>query len=241
MNALTITLQAKTPLRLPLAYHYMVQGALYSAWREAFPALHNEGYSDGIHTFRLFTFSPLQGRYSIEGKDILFSGEIRLEVRSPAAELMEELAARTLENGFMRFGRRELPVVDLRTRDRLLFYPSARIRTLGPITVHETLPDGKTLYYSPDEEAFVGLLTANLAAKLRAAGLEAAPVLGFRPTGKPPRKYVTVFKGIHITGYTGEFLLEAEPAAMGLLYYAGLGVRNSQGFGMFDIEAQPLQ
>ena len=158
MNALIITLRAEPPLRLPLAYHHMIQGALYAAWREAFPALHDEGYSDGTRTFRLFTFSPLQGRDSVEGKDILFSGAVRLEVRSPAAELIDELAARMLESGHVRFGRRELSVVDLQAADRLLFYPSARIRTLGPVTVHETLPDGKTLYYAPDEEAFAGLL-----------------------------------------------------------------------------------
>ena len=130
MNALIITLQAEPPVRLPLAYHHILQGVLYAAWREAFPALHDEGYSDGTHTFRLFTFSPLRGRYCVEGKDIIFSGAVRLEVRSPAADLIEELAARMLESGFVRFGRRELPIVDLQAADRLLFYPSARIRTL---------------------------------------------------------------------------------------------------------------
>ena len=80
MNALMITLWAEPPLSLPVAYSHLVQGALYAAWREPFPALHDRGYSDGTRTFRLFVFSPLQGHYTLSGKRIAFDGAVRLEV-----------------------------------------------------------------------------------------------------------------------------------------------------------------
>ena len=239
MNALTITLRLDGPLHLPIAYNYFIQSALYGAWREAFPTLHDEGYTDGTRSFRMFAFGPLQGRYRVEGKEILYTGPVSLEVRSPAEELMEQLAAHLLEQGFLRLGQYELPGTDLRTADRLLFFPSARVRALGPVTVHDTLPDGKTVYYAPTEERFGELLAENLAAKLQASGTGAPAFLGVRTAGTP-RKVVTTFKGIYVTGYTGTFLLEADPEAMGLLYYTGLGSRNSQGFGMFDIEEQPM-
>ena len=240
MNALIITLWASPVLRLPLAYQSMVQGALYAHWRETFPTLHDDGYHDGSHAYRMFTFSPLQGRYRIEGKDILFDGAVRLEVRSPASELLNALAGSLMESGQVRLGSRELPLLNLSTADRLLFPSAARIRTVAPVTMHRRREDGGTEYLSPVDEGFAALLTGNLAAKLRASGSDAPPLLRFAPIERTLRKRVTTFKGIYITGWAGEFLMETASEAMALLYYAGLGDRNSQGFGMFEIVDQPL-
>lgn len=236
MNSLIITLRAEQPLRLPLAYNHLVQGMLYDNWRERFPALHDDGFSDGSRTFRMFTFGPLTGRYRIEGKSIVFDGAVRLEVRSPADELIDALAESLMARGVIRLGHSELPLTGLACADRLLFFPEARIRMLSPVTVHDTLTDGRTKYYAPSEETFYERLAANLAAKLIAAGIAVAPMLGCELIGREPRKRVTTFKGIYVTGYEGAFLLQVDPEAMALLYYAGLGDRNSQGFGMFAIE-----
>lgn len=236
MNALAITLWAASPISLPLAYNALVQGALYENWRETFPELHDEGYSDGAHRFRMFTFSPLQGRYRVHEKQIYFSGAIRLEVRSPASELIDALCDSLQQRSAMRLGRNELPVINLECADRLLFFRQASIRMLSPVTVHETELNGRTIYYSPEDEMFLPLLAGNLASKLRAIGIPAAPVLSCVPNARTLRKRVTLFKGTYITAYEGRFELCAEPEAMALLYYAGLGGRNSQGFGMFAIE-----
>ncbi len=236
MNSLILTLCAEQPVRLPLAYNQLVQGMLYDNWRERFPALHDAGWSDGAHTYRMFVFGPLTGRYRVEGKEITFDGTVRLEVRSPADELIDTLADSLMRRGTVRLGHAELPIAGLSCADRLLFFPEARIRMLSPVTVHDTLSDGGTVYYAPSQEAFYERLAANLAAKLRAAGSGAAPILGCEPLGGELRKRVTTFKGIYVTAYEGCFRLQAESEAMALLYYAGLGDRNSQGFGMFAIE-----
>ena len=236
MNALVVTLWAARPACLPLAYNALIQGALYENWRGTFPELHDEGYSDGSHSFRMFTFSPLQGRYRVRGKEIFFEGAIRLEVRSPVSELIDALCDSLQERGVLLLGRNELPVVNLESADRFLFFRRASIRTLSPVTVHETGLNGKTIYYSPADEMFLPLLAQNLASKLRATGIPAAPVLSCVPNARTLRKRVTTFKGTYITAYEGRFELWAEPEAVALLYYAGLGSRNSQGFGMFAIE-----
>ncbi|MCC8075170.1 MAG: hypothetical protein LIO95_04380, partial [Clostridiales bacterium] len=44
----------------------------------------------------------------------------------------------------------------------------------------------------------------------------------------------TTYKGNYITGYGGSFQLGGDPALLDLLYNAGLGGKNAQGFGMFD-------
>lgn len=239
MNALAVTLWAAHPVRLPIAYNAIIQGALYENWRETFPELHNQGYSDGLHRFRFFTFSPLQGHYQVQGKQILFDGALRLEVRSPVSELIDTLCDSFQERGAMKLGRDELPVISLECADRFLFFRHASIRMLSPVTVHETQPNGQTVYYSPEDEMFLPLLVGNLESKLRVAGVPAAPVLSCVPNAQTLRKRVTTFKGTYVTAYEGQFELQAEPEAIALLYYAGLGSRNSQGFGMFAIEDVP--
>lgn len=236
MNALAVTLWAAHPVRFPLAYNAMLQGALYENWRRTFPELHDQGYSDGLHHFRMFTFGPLQGHYRVEGKQIVFDGAVRFEVRSPVSELIDALCDSFQKRGTVLLGRSKLPIISLECADRLLFFHRALIRTLSPVTVHETQPDGRTIYYSPEDEMFLPLLAGNLESKMRAAGIPAAPVLSCVPSVQTLRKRVTTFKGIYITAYEGQFELQAEPEAVALLYYAGLGSRNSQGFGMFAIE-----
>lgn len=239
MNALVVTLWAADPVRLPLAHHALIQGALYENWRETFPKLHDEGYSDGPRRFRMFTFGPLQGHYRVRGKEIVFEGAVRLEVRSPVSELVDALCDSLQERGAMLLGHNQLPVINLESADRFLFFHHASIRTLSPVTVHETGLDGKTIYYSPADEMFLPLLAQNLGSKLRAIGIPAVPVLSCVPDARTLRKHVTTFKGTYVTAYEGRFELEVEPEAMALLYYAGLGSRNSQGFGMFAIENAP--
>ena len=236
MNALVVTLWAARPVRLPLAYHALIQGALYENWRETFPELHDAGYSDGARRFRMFTFGPLQGHYQVRGKEIIFEGAVRLEVRSPVSELIDALCDSLQERGVLLLGRNELPVINLESADRFLFFRHAAIRTLSPVTVHGTGLNGKTIYYSPADEMFLPSLVGNLESKLRAIGIPAAPVLSCVPNARTLRKRVTTFKGTYITAYEGRFELRSEPEAMALLYYAGLGSRNSQGFGMFAIE-----
>ena len=238
MNALQITLRSENPLSLPLAYNYLVQGALYAAWRVAFPQLHDEGFSDGEKAFRMFVFSPLEGAYRIREKTISFTGPVRLEVRSPVPALPEALAEYLQREGTMRLGWQTLPVASLDCRDRLLFPEVADIVMRSPLTLHETLPDGHTHYFTPTDEAFPLYLAKNLAAKLAAAEQALEPALGFTPYERTIRKRVTSFKGIWINGYTGRFHIECAPETMAFLYYSGLGAGNSQGFGMFDIETQ---
>ena len=241
MNILRLTLWAEVPLALPMAHNQMIQGALYQAWKEALPGIHDEGFSSGEGVFRMFTFGPLQGRYDIVDKRILFRGAVSLEIRSPVPAMIEELAAFYEETRVLRFGYQTLPLVNIEAAERRLFPASAIIRMRAPVTIHSTLADGHTQYYAPTESAFPLLLAGNLASKVTAAGLNLDPVLGILPFERTLRKRVTTFKGSYITGYLGTFRLEAAPETMAFLYYTGLGDRSSQGFGMFDIiEGRPL-
>ncbi|MCO7108276.1 hypothetical protein NIA69_02645 [Gemmiger formicilis] len=77
---------------------------------------------------------------------------------------------------------------------------------VSPLTLHKSLPGGKTLFLRPDDDAFAAQLIANTAHKLAACRSTADPSVTLRPMGtRLPRKRVTQFKGIYLTGWEGIF------------------------------------
>lgn len=240
MNSLILTLDAGVECCLPIAYQQLIQGALYAAWRGSYPQLHDDGFDGEGQTFRLFTFGPLEGRYRVQGNEITFTGLVQLEVRSPIEDLLYALGKSLTENRALRLGRCVLPLRDLHSEDHYLFTSPLPVRMVSPLTLHKSLPDGKTLFLAPDDDAFAAQLAANTAHKLAACQITADPSVTLRAAGsRLPRKRVTKFKSIYLTGWNGDFLLEGDPETLCFLYQAGLGDRNSQGFGMFRLLLQP--
>lgn len=217
MNSLILTLDAGAGCCLPIAYQQLTQGALYAAWRGSYPQLHDEGFAGDGQTFRLFTFGPL-------------------EVRSPVEDLLYALGKSLTGAGALRLGRCVLPLRDLHSEDHYWFAAPLPVRMVSPLTLHKSLPGGKTLFLRPDDDAFAAQLIANTAHKLAACRSTADPSVTLCPMGtRLPRKRVTQFKGIYLTGWDGDFLLDGNPETLCLLYQTGLGDRNSQGFGMFRL------
>ena len=48
-------------------------------------------------------------------------------------------------------------------------------------------------------------------------------------------KVVTTLKGIYITGWKGNYILNGSPDYLTFLYNCGIGNKNSQGFGLFEL------
>ena len=235
MNALTVTFSADPALSLPVSYNAMLQGFLYSCWRGERYDLHEVGYRFEQKVYRLFTFSWLTGRYTLEGKTIRFEGPVSFEVRSPREDLIEILKEALLERGEVQLGQRRLPLLNLQSADRFFFPEKAIIRMRTPMTIHVTQRDGSSVCIQPDHGLFRNMVEENLRRKSSSAGLSLDPALWLEPK-RPPIKRVTQFKDTNVTCWQGKYLLAAKPDTMRFLYYAGLGDRNSQGFGMFDIE-----
>ena len=129
-----------------------------------------------------------------------------------------------------------LPLRDLHSEDHYLFTSPLPVRMVSPLTLHKSHSDGKTLFLSPDDDAFAAQLAANTAHKLAACHCTADPSITLCAAGtRLPHKRVTQFKGIYLTGWEGDFLLEGASETLCLLYQTGLGDRNSQGFGMFRL------
>ena len=138
----------------------------------------------------------------------------------------------------MRLGNNTVTVGDVRLGENRIYESRIVIRTLSPITAYVTEPDGHTVYFSPEDPRFYDSLIANARRKYvgvfgtdEGFSLRVTPVEGGRFI-----KRATRFKTTLITAWHGRFVLEAPPRVLELLYETGLGSKNSQGFGMFEIK-----
>ena len=220
-------------LILPVAYRHYVQSMLYGALRQL------PGY-DRIHdtdTFKLFTFGQLEGKYRITNREILFPEGARLEVRSADDTLPMALFSLFSEGSLWQLGKNTVTVSGARLENARVQTDSLAVATCSPIVAYVTLPDGKTVFYSPEQEEFYRLVRANARKKwVINGGAEENFSFQMLPLPQRPfRKQVTGFKTTRITAWSGRFLLEGPPEVLNFLYHTGMGAKSSQGFGMFRL------
>ncbi len=239
----------KPPLRLPLHYNHLVQSLIYRLLdRTLAERVHDEGWRLGKRRYKFFTFSRLWSRRPTLQRHqghtaILFQHPITLYLGSLDHDLLTSLATHLVRQGEFRLGRQlcvlEKVEVDMPPRPvtRML------LRTLSPITVYSTLYDAegkkKTYYYSPFEEEFSRHIIQNLKRKALAwYGPEVVfpEEAWIRPVrvGKQDQKIIR-YKGTVVKGWMGLYEAHLPEPYFTLAYYAGLGAKNSQGFGMVKV------
>lgn len=235
---LKIHIKNNNPLSLPLAYNYQLMSAVYrlaGSDEELSDFIHGEGWRSGGAAFKLFCFSPLAGHYRIENKHIIFDGNISFEVRSPSAELIDAIRGTLFEKGCIKLFDTELEVRMLEYFERRFDAESYHIRTLSPIVLRQREEDGSTVYFSPEDAKFDELVNLNLYRKFTAGFGTEPPSTVDLVLASRPKKVVTRIKDTWVTAWHASFDMHAHPAVTAFLYDTGLGARNSQGFGMFDI------
>lgn len=228
------------PLRLPLASSSILQGLLYAALKEdcAFShQLHETGYTLHQRKFKLFSFSELQGKYRVENKQIIYDEPVSMEIRSVDAYMIQLLYAYFLQHKTVSLGNNTVTVEHIELQDKTVFAEKIRIRTISPITVYQTTEDGHTLYFSPDEPAFYQSIVENAKRKWLSFSDDASKFsLSVSPVPNTTfSKRATAFKETFITAWHGNFILEGNPEILSFLFQTGLGSKNSQGFGLFDV------
>jgi len=230
-------------LALPLHYNELVQGMIYRNLEEALAGwLHDGGIPLGKRHFKLFTFSRLLGRYRIAGDLITFTGPVRLHVGSVHERMLQSLAEHLLRRPEVRLGEGICEVVRIEVEPSPEVVFPVKVRTLSPITVYSTLSmaDGrkKTYYYSPFEREFGEQLLANLERKALALAQEGGDLEGafIRPFRVDKRNLkIMKYRDTVIKAWTGVYELNLPDPLFSLAYDAGLGAKNSQGFGMVEV------
>lgn len=237
---LVIHIGLEHPLTLPLNYNHILQSIIYTAvgsMPDYGDFLHNEGYRIDKRQYRIFQFSQLSGDYYIQDRKIIFRSYVEFEVRSPEPLLIRLLGEYFWNHG-VRFGETICRDIQMELYDYTVEETKLRIRMKSPMTVYSTdHENGRIYYYNPEEEEFYQRLNENFFRKYQAYyGVEPISMLETQKEGdKIPKKFVTRYQGSYITAWYGTYELSGERKYLDFLYQTGLGSKNSQGFGMFEI------
>ena len=236
----------KGSLVLPLNYEEIMQGFLYRSIQDMELAnfLHDRGVMKEKRQFKLFTFSRLFGKFILhrEKKQIEFVDRIYWHVSSVLDDLIIDLGQNFLQREqIMIHGQpawiEETAVRNLQVEEK----ESYMIKMLSPITVYQTFTNAsgkkRTHYFSPFDHVFSYMIEKNFVNKYEAY-YEREP--GGRLQIKPVRvsrrnKVVTLFKNTRINAWSGIYELVCSHEHLQFLYDTGLGAKNSQGFGMFEV------
>jgi len=228
---------------VPFAYNEAIQGWIYrNLKRPLADFLHDQGFIVGKRRFKLFTFSRLLGKIKVKNEAFEVGSPFYLIVSSPYNEILQSLAENLLKKPEVEIAGQRLFIESISVEFTPELNGETEIKMLSPVTVYSTLLTGngrkKTYYYSPLENEFAQLLKENLLKKFRAfyqkepesADFSIEPVR----VSKKDEKIVT-YKGFIIKGWMGRYRLAGTPELLRLAYEAGLGAKNSQGFGCFEV------
>ena len=235
---LLLTLSAGAPFTLPINYQQLIHGMIYRALSRdgAYSGpLHDAHQNSGdSRAFKGFSFSSLQGAYTVAGRSIRFDGSASLEVRSVDPRLVQLLAQYVRAEGAIVLGAERLSVLRCETADRHVLESALAVRMLTPAVAYRTDESRHTVFFQPDEDAFYESLVRNAARKSSFFQPQVPFQLRIRSLNDGlPKKRLSHFKKTYITGWLGNYLLEGTPEVIDLLYQTGLGAKNSEGFGMF--------
>lgn len=152
---------------LPINYQHVVQGFLYRTMKPAYAEyLHKYGFKYEKRHFKLFTFSRIFGKYTVnsEKKSITFDSPISLLISSPMEELMQDFMKIILQDN-IHLNDNILKVTGVETKN-FNNRPNEEIvvNMLSPIVTYSSV-NKKTIYYSPFEDKFAQLVKENIIKK----------------------------------------------------------------------------
>ncbi len=239
---LEIILEGKGTLKVPLYYNAALQGFVYSILGKIATRIHDEGFGE-YRKFKMFVFSELFGdTRKITDRYIYFKSPVKFYLASPYTFVIQSIFDRIFNDssGLSFHGFR---ITGINIQEDSMDGDEIVARTLSPITAYRTFKDidgkNKTIYFSPAEREFVELLEKNLQRKHKVFyGSEFDGDIVIEPLEVDClRDYRKVlYKGTVVKGWHGKFRLKAPPEILKLALYAGLGSKNSQGFGMIKRE-----
>ncbi len=233
---------------LPNHYNYYLHGLIYNTFsNELADKLHREGFLFGKRRFKLFTFSRILEKGELIKRDssinLLFRRSVSFYFSSPKDDIVENLGEMSFrKREFVLCGKRiYLSQLEVMTPPR--FENKMLIKVISPITIYSTLKkeDGKKIlhYYKPYEEDFQRLIEENAKKKYKLV-YEREPdalELSIKPYRFSFEKNhsVVFFKNNPIEGWTGIYELSGSTELISVTYDAGIGCKNSEGFGMWEV------
>lgn len=239
MKSISITFSAPG-ITIPINYQYGVHSMLLNVLRNAGPEFehwHDESMDYGKRQYRLHTFSSLRGTKTVAGKKITFNDLIYLDVRGVREDFCDALISALKKVDFVTLYHQSISIISMKHSQPKIEADNIHIKMLSPLTIHRTDESGKSYYFTPLDLEFSEQINQNFKRKFSAhSGHEVPDGIILKPFQIGQKdKVVTVFKNTIITAWRGEYTLIGNPEHLNFLYYCGLGDRNSNGFGMFEV------
>ena len=232
---LLLTFAPDQPLVLPFNYQHQLQSALYRKLAEvgASDFFHDSGFGNE-RKFKGFCFGALKGKYRVQGNKLHFESQVSLEVRSPVFAFCDHLQRSFELSPSLKLFDTGLTLADASLTNRHLNTEQVSFLAQTPITVYETLRDGSTYYFDPQQEDFFVGICNNFANKYRAiTGMEPQGIM-VRPAGEF-KHIVTRYKDFYINAYQGPLEAKGTARELEFFYNTGAGAKSSQGFGFLQL------
>ncbi|MEN3000719.1 MAG: CRISPR-associated endoribonuclease Cas6 [Armatimonadota bacterium] len=231
------------PFTVPAHYNYFLQSLIYHHLDEHLAQrLHDEGIGEGTKRFRYFTFSRLMGDFERHDDQLTFSRGAILYIASPNKAFLESLLIHLLSKSEITIGEQRVPLRKIEVMPQPTYQPALILRALSPITLRETLrqPGERYTYYlAPCDPDFSERIISNLRSKVRFwYGRDIPPGNAYcLPYAVDSQKnyHLINFKGTWVKGWSGLYRFHAPPEYFQMALDAGLGERNSGGFGCVEV------
>ena len=243
-----ISFSSENKVILPIYYNHFLQALLYKTLNSKLSKfLHEKGYIVNNRHFKLFTFSRLFGSYKINNDKILFDSHIYFYLSSPFSDVLTEFANTAFKTKEpLKLGNNYIFCISISVFKSINFRDNIeyKIKMLSPVTVYSTLKIGdqkKTFYYGPHDNEFNNLIMKNLIKKYIAVYKKNMTDNSKNFTIKPlkvdlKRNFIlTKFKNTIIKGWMGLYKISGNPELLKIAYDAGIGSKNSAGFGMWEV------
>ncbi|MEN6460135.1 MAG: CRISPR-associated endoribonuclease Cas6 [Syntrophomonas sp.] len=243
---ISLVFNADQEITLPIQYNHIVQGFLYNSLsdKDYSNFLHHTGYELHNKVFRLFTFSRILGSFRINRttEKISFQPPVHIILSSPLEQFITDLAETLIKSNTLFLGQNTLEIASISVHRDISFADKVQIKMLSPMVAYSTvMEDGKkrTEYYSPWKSRFTEIAKQNLLSKYQILYGEIPQNQEFKiiPNGMQEKKFKVVanYKGTIIEGYNGIYWLKGNPELIKVAYETGLGSKNSQGFGCWEV------
>lgn len=239
---INISLTSDRNIILPIQYNHILQGFIYKNIDDDLAEfLHNEGYIIDGRSFKLFTFSRILNRGRKENDKFNFGNRIRFMVSSPLDTFCKSIANAMLLNSSLILGQNSVSVDQIQILNNKAKKDEIIIETLSSIVAYSTLlrPDGSkyTCYFMPGESDFERIVSDNIIKKYRALNkIDNTFEKGISITSLGDYKLSLVkYKDFIVKGASGKFLIEGDKRLLQIGLDAGIGGKNSQGFGCVSL------
>ena len=241
-----IRVPLKKTLTLPINYNHILQGIVYDALsddEDVVKKIHDDGLRLGPRVFRPLTFSALSGEYKISGSRITFLKSVEWEIRSVDDSVIKTISSHLVKCG-IRFGDNTIDTLGVNIMDKSIVQEECVIKMVTPICAYSSDRETKkSYYYTPEQVGFYEITKNNAIKKYEAHfGKSYEGDLLFEPQSVKERdKVITRYDGIIIEAWKGEYRLSGSIEMFNFLYNVGLGAKNGQGFGMFNVISEGIQ